>query len=158
MIRFVTPFVTLKTLWTDRMIAYAIAYLFTALVFLAVDLLWLSKIARSFYVEQIGDLLLSQPRLGVATAFYLVYIAGIVAFAVAPALKADSLLQAAFLGAFFGFVAYATYDLTNYSTLKDWPVAVTVVDICWGTILTAVSAVAGFQATRVALRFFQGSI
>lgn len=133
------------------MISHAIAYCATAIVFLAIDYVWLSRIARGFYSSQLGDQLLSQPRLGVAAAFYLVYVVGIVVFAVAPALKAESARTAILLGALLGFVAYATYDMTNYATLRNWPLAVTVLDIAWGTVLTATSAFVGYHAVRFLL-------
>ncbi len=135
------------------MTKYLIAYGATAVVFLGIDYIWLAHVARRFYAGQLGDLLLDSPRLGAAAAFYLVYVAGIVFFAIGPALRTDSLLTALFYGALFGFFAYATYDVTNYATLRDWPVAVVIVDIGWGTVLTAVSAAGGFWATRF---FLQG--
>lgn len=131
------------------MIQYAIAYVASAVVFLALDFVWLSRVARDFYFSRLGEQLLAQPRLGVAAAFYLVYVIGVVVFAVSPALKADSARLAIGLGALFGFIAYATYDITNYATLKNWPLAVVVVDMAWGAVLTAVSAFAGYYAVRV---------
>lgn len=128
---------------------YVIAYSATLAAFLLIDFIWLSRVARGFYADQIGPLMLDQPRLGVAAAFYLLYVVGIVAFAVIPALRADSARLALMMGALFGLVAYATYDMTNYATLKNWPVTVVAVDIAWGTVLTAVSAFAGFHGTRL---------
>ena len=133
----------------ENMLNYAMVYCVTAVVFLGIDFVWLSRIARDFYFSRLGDQLLAQPRLGAAAAFYLVYVAGIVIFAIAPALKADSARLVIFLGAFFGLVAYATYDMTNYSTLRNWPLSVVVVDTAWGTFLTALSAFAGFHAGRL---------
>jgi uncharacterized membrane protein len=134
---------------TENMLNYAIAYCVTAVVFLGIDFVWLSRIARDFYSSRLGDQLLAQPRLGAAAAFYLVYVAGIVIFAIVPALKADSVRLVILLGAFFGLVAYATYDMTNYATLRNWPLVVVFVDIAWGTFLTALSAFAGFHAGRL---------
>lgn len=131
------------------MIQYLAAYAFTAVVFLAIDFLWLSKIARRFYVDALGDLLLDAPKLGAAAGFYALYVVGIVIFAVAPALREGSILTALGYGALFGFFAYATYDMTNYATLRGWPLSVVVVDIAWGTVLTGVSAALGTLATRM---------
>lgn len=131
------------------MIKFAIAYVTTAIVFLAIDFVWLSRIARGFYYGRLGDQLLAQPRIGVAAAFYLAYAAGIVLFAVMPALKAESPRLALFLGAGLGLMAYGTYDLTNYATLRHWPLPVVVVDMSWGAFLTAVSAIAGYHVSRL---------
>jgi uncharacterized membrane protein len=133
---------------SGKMLHYAIAYGVTVVAFLFIDFIWLGYVARGFYAGQIGSLMLDQPRLGVAAAFYLLYVIGIVVFAIMPALKADSARTALMLGALFGLIAYATYDLTNYATLKNWPVPVVIVDIAWGAVLTAVSAFAGFHGTR----------
>ena len=130
------------------MLHYAIAYCVTLVAFLFVDFFWLTRVARDFYAGQIGPLLLDQPRLGVAAGFYCLYVVGIVAFAVMPALKANAPGTALVLGALLGLIAYGTYDLTNYATLKDWPVAVTAVDIVWGTALTAAASTVGFWVLR----------
>lgn len=133
------------------MIQYFVAYATTAVVFLVIDLLWLSQIAKSFYASRLGDLLLEQPNVGIAVGFYLMYVLGILIFAVIPALKSDEMQTALIYGCLFGFFAYATYDLTNLATLKGWPVMVAVVDIAWGTAVTGVSAVSGFLLTRTFL-------
>lgn len=125
---------------------YIIAYVATLIVFFAVDMVWLVGIARSFYAEQLGSFL-GRPRWGVAVLFYLMYIGGIVFFAVKPGLEAESLLKATLYGALFGFFCYATYDLTNLATLKGWPVKMVVVDIIWGTVLTGVCALGGAWIT-----------
>jgi uncharacterized membrane protein len=95
-----------------------------------------------------GDMLVDGFRLAPAALFYLIYIAGIVVFAIAPALASERWTTATSYGAFLGFFAYATYDLTNQATLKNWPLAVTIADLCWGTFLTAGAATAGFLITR----------
>lgn len=116
-------------------------YLFTVPVFFAIDMLWLGFVARSFYKTNLGHLLSPDVNWTAAFIFYFIYIAGILFFAVRPGLEAQSLARACLLGALFGFMTYATYDLTNLATLKDWPVIVTVVDIAWGaTLCTLVSA------------------
>ena len=134
------------------MTRYLAAYGFTLMVFLAIDFVWLSQIARKFYFERIGHLMADKPNLTAAVVFYAVYVVGIVIFAVAPALKSGSVMTALGYGALFGFFAYATYDMTNYATLKNWPVMVTVVDIAWGTFLTGISAAAGYYLTRIAVQ------
>lgn len=101
------------------------------------DAFWLSVVANKFYKSQIGQLLLEKPNMIAAVAFYVIYVVGIVVFTLLPALEKDSWLVAAGYGALFGFVAYATYDLTNLATLKDWPLKLVIVDLIWGTLLTA---------------------
>jgi len=130
------------------MLHYAIAYCVTLVAFLFMDFIWLARVARDFYAGQIGTLLLDQPRLGVAAGFYCLYVVGIVVFAVMPALKANAPGSALLFGALFGLIAYGTYDLTNYATLKEWPFLVVVVDMAWGAVLSSVSAISGFYGAR----------
>jgi uncharacterized membrane protein len=130
------------------MAKYGIAYLTTAVVFLAIDMVWLGFVAKTFYRDRIGHLLAEDFNLVAATGFYLFYVIGIVIFAVAPALQSGSWKTALTMGALFGLFAYATYDMTNLATLRGWPVAVTVVDMAWGTVITGVSATAGYFLTR----------
>lgn len=127
---------------------YGVAYLATGLVFLAIDAVWLALSVQRLYRPLMGDMLLDGVRLAPAALFYLLYVAGIVVFAVAPALSGDRWITAASLGALLGLIAYATYDLSNLATLRNWPLAVTIADLCWGTFLTALSATAGFLITR----------
>lgn len=129
------------------MIENVIAYTITVSIFLAFDFLWLTKLAKSFYFSRLGPLLRARPHLGVAATFYALYVVGILIFAVGPGLRLNSPDHALLYGALFGFFAYATYDITNYATLKDWPFSVTQVDIAWGTTLTAVSAYLGTHGT-----------
>jgi uncharacterized membrane protein len=112
-------------------------YLLTIPVFFAIDMLWLGFIARNFYKTQLGHLLSPQVNWTAAVIFYLLYIAGILFFSVRPALAAESFLLALGYGALFGLLTYGTYDLTNMATLRNWPLLVTVVDMAWGTILSA---------------------
>ena len=128
----------------------AIAYLATLVFFAVVDTLWLGVVARGFYRAELGDLLAGEVRLGAAVLFYLVYAAGITIFAVLPGIRTESLVTALVMGGLFGFFAYATYDLTNLATLRGWPVRMSVVDIAWGTMLTAVTAAVGGLAARLA--------
>ncbi|NTE85288.1 DUF2177 family protein [Agrobacterium rubi] len=123
---------------------YLIAYVGTAIVFFGFDFLWLSKLAIGFYKREIGGLMLAKPNFAAAGIFYLFYIAGIVYFAVMPALSGDGWQSALVSGAILGFIGYGTYDMTNLSTLKGWSWKVCVVDIIWGTVLTGVAAVGGY--------------
>lgn len=118
--------------------------------FLLIDMIWLGTVATTFYRSQIG-FLLGPVNWGAAVIFYLLYIVGIIVFAVHPALEADSLGKAILLGALFGFLAYATYDLTNLATLKDWPILVTIVDLIWGTILTSSVAAVSYYLGKTFL-------
>ena len=127
-------------------------YLAAAVVFLALDFVWLTQVASGFYRRRLGDVLLDTPNLWAAAGFYAVYVVGIVIFALAPALRADSAARALFLGALFGFFSYSTYDLTNYAVLKGWSVTVATVDIAWGTCLSGVAALAGYLAARIAVQ------
>jgi uncharacterized membrane protein len=123
-----------------------VAYLATLIAFCALDFAWLGAIAKGFYARELGPLLLARPNLGAAVLFYLIYAAGVQIFCVHPALEAGSLPRAWLAGALFGFFAYATYDLTNLATLKDWSLPVAVVDLLWGTALTSAAAAAGYAA------------
>ncbi|MDC7788592.1 DUF2177 family protein [Rhodoplanes sp. TEM] len=125
---------------------YAIAYAATLVAFLAVDAVWLYKMGSVLYRPTLGDILLESPRFAPAVVFYLIYPIGVLAFAVAPALKAESVLTAIGWGALFGALAYATYDLTNYATLRNWTLQITLADIAWGAVLTGVAAAAGYGA------------
>lgn len=119
-------------------------YLLTLPVFFGIDMLWIGVLAKNFYRNNLGHLLRPDINWTAALIFYLLYIVGILIFATLPALEKKSLHQAVLLGALFGFFAYATYDLSNLATLKDWPVKIVFVDILWGTVLTASVAAASF--------------
>lgn len=127
---------------------YGIAYVATGVVLLALDAIWLMIAAPRLYRPLMGGMLLESFRLVPAALFYLIYIAGVVVFAVTPALAGARWTTAASCGAFLGFVAYATYDLTNQATLRNWPLPVTIADLCWGICLTACAATVGFLITR----------
>ena len=125
---------------------YVVAYIATAVVFLGLDALWLSKVALGMYRQELGSLLLEKPKLAVAGAFYLLYVAGIVVLAIVPALGGGGWVKVLLMGAVLGLVAYGTYDITNLSTLKGWSTRLALIDIAWGTALTAVSATIGYWA------------
>ncbi len=126
---------------------FAYLYLCTVPVFFLIDMIWLGVVAKNFYQDNIGYLLgpINWPA---AIIFYLLFIVGIIIFAVAPALETQSLLKAVVLGALFGFFTYATYDLTNLATVKDWPLIVVFVDIAWGMVLSGSVATASFLIGR----------
>ncbi len=120
-----------------------------ALVVLAIlDFAWLGLIARGFYIDRLGPLLREQPLWVVAVLFYLVHAAAIATFAVPLALVHPGWGAALLYGAALGFCAYAAYDLTNLATLRGWPVAVTLVDLAWGTFVTAVATTVAFAVVR----------
>jgi len=124
------------------------AYLGAAVAFIILDAIWLASVAKGFYFTQLAGLLRDKPDLGVAAIFYLIYLAGIVYFAVLPAIAGGGLARAVLNGALLGFLAYATYDFTNLATLKGYPAIVAVVDVAWGTFLTAAAAGCGFLAAQ----------
>jgi uncharacterized membrane protein len=123
---------------------FLLHYAAVAGIFIAIDAVWLTVIASKFYKKQLGDKLKPKADLVPAVIFYLLYVAGIVVFALNPALGEESLACAAGYGGFLGLLMYATYDLTNQSTLKDWPVKVTIVDLIWGSFVTALTTVLAF--------------
>ncbi len=112
-------------------------FLVAFVTFLLVDGLWLTVVAKNFYAKHLGYLMAPKPNLTAALIFYLIYIFTLVVLILAPALQKGSLSTAIWTGALFGFCAYATYDLTNLATIKDWPLLITIVDLIWGTVLTA---------------------
>ena len=126
----------------------ALLYGASVLAFFAIDFVWLSTMTASFYKPRLGALLAEQPNLAAAVVFYLLYVVGILLFAVLPALEKDSLALAARWGALFGLFTYATYELTNLATIRDWPVRVVVVDTLWGVVLCVAVAVVGFLIGR----------
>jgi uncharacterized membrane protein len=124
-----------------------IAYIATALVFLGLDATWLTIMGEKFYRPIIGDLMLQKFSPQPAIVFYLLYVLGMIIFAVSPALASGKWTTALGYGAMFGFFAYVTYDLSNQATLRTWTTVLSVTDITWGTIVTAVSATLGFLIT-----------
>ena len=127
-------------------------YVIATLIFVAADFVWLGFIAKTFYNESLGHLMLEKPVISVALVFYLLYPAGLLIFATVPAYEADSLRDALLFGALFGFFAYATYDLSNLATLRGVPVSFAIVDIAWGTFASGVTSAAALLITRMILR------
>lgn len=125
------------------------AYGGAAVVFFAIDFLWLSVIAIGFYRSEIGPLLLDQFNLAPAGVFYLFYVAGIVGFAIVPALSAQSWVWALVAGVALGLIAYGTYDMSNLATLKGWSAKLSIVDMIWGGTLTGAASLAGYWVARL---------
>lgn len=127
---------------------YIKLYFLTVPIFFIIDLIWLGVVAKGFYRKNLNHILSPSVNWPAAIIFYLMYIAGILIFAVLPGLAKDSLRHAAMWGALFGFFTYATYDLTNLALLKDWPLNVVIVDILWGVVLCTVVASLSFGVAR----------
>jgi len=125
---------------------YLAAYAGTFAVMLALDLLWLGVLAKPLYQKGLGALMLEQPLWPVALLFYALFALGLVIFGVAPQEAARSWPQTLTLAALFGFFCYATYDLTNLATLKNWPVGLSLMDMAWGTAVSVASAAGGKAA------------
>jgi uncharacterized membrane protein len=119
-------------------------------VFFVIDMVWLVLVAKKFYQEQIGFLMKPDINWFAAIIFYLLFIAGLVIFVISPAVEKQSWVHALIFGALFGLITYATYDLTNLATLKDWPILVTVVDLIWGTVLaSSISVITYLIANKI---------
>ncbi|OYX13148.1 MAG: hypothetical protein B7Z15_08260 [Rhizobiales bacterium 32-66-8] len=136
----------------------ALSYVVTLVVFLVIDALWLGTMSEKIYRPLLGDILMDGFRKGPAISFYLIYAAGILIFAVVPALKEGSWNTALLWGALFGFFAYATYDLTNYATLRNWGLTITLIDLAWGTFVTAIGATIAYFVASWLLRSFNMSL
>ncbi len=132
----------------------AIAYLATLIAFVGIDLVWLTWVGGPAYREMLGDLLLPTVRMQPAVAFYLLYPLGLTIYAVHPGLNGASITSTLLAGALFGFFTYATYDLTNFATLRQWTLAVTLMDIGWGCVLGAVSAAVAVALTSAISGWF----
>ncbi len=110
-------------------------FIISFIIFFAIDLVWLGLIARNLYQRYIGGLLKTDVNWIAAIVFYLMFIAGLVLFVIMPGVDKQSLSHVMLYGALFGLITYATYDLTNLATLKDWPIQITLIDLAWGTFL-----------------------
>lgn len=127
---------------------YAVTYLAILLPFGMLDAVWLSLMGPRLYRPTLGDILLTNLNLPAAIAFYLIYPIGILVFATLPALKAGSVGPALMYGALFGLLAYATYDLTNQATLRNWTLQLTLADMAWGAVASGLAGAASFYITR----------
>jgi uncharacterized membrane protein len=112
-------------------------FLVVLVVFFAIDLFWLGVVAKDLYSKYLGYLMAPQINWVAAITFYLLFIVGLMIFVLLPALDKQSLSHALIYGALFGFFTYATYDLTNLATIRDWPITITIIDLIWGTSLSA---------------------
>lgn len=124
-------------------------YLVAFVVFFVIDIAWLGFIAKNLYRENLGHLMRSSTNWAAAVIFYALFIGGLVFFVINPALEKDSIVYALLVGALFGFMTYATYDMTNLATLKDWPLKITVIDIAWGTVLNGLTASISFYIIKL---------
>lgn len=135
------------------MTSYIVAYLAAAAVFCLMDFVWLTIIAKNFYQSRMGFLMLDEIKFSAAAAFYLLYLVGLLIFAITPALRQQNWLVAFALSAFLGLIAYASYDLTNLATLKGWSLSLSIVDIAWGMVVSACAGTAGYFAARAVEKF-----
>jgi len=119
-------------------------YIIAFVVFLIIDAIWLVLVAKNFYQSQIGFIMKAKPNYVAAILFYLIFIVGVVYFVVQPGIEAESIQKVIVGGLLFGFISYATYDLTNLATVKDWPLTVTIVDLIWGSTLSVSVGVATY--------------
>lgn len=124
-------------------------YGITLAVFLAIDMMWLTVIAKKLYADKLGYLMAPKANLLAALLFYLLFVLGLMVFVVSPALAAGSWKHALFYGLFFGLVTYATYDLTNLATVRDWPLLITVIDLAWGAAVSGVTALVSYLLIRL---------
>jgi uncharacterized membrane protein len=127
---------------------YVKLYILTIPIFFLIDIIWLGYVAKRFYRNNLDFILSPSINWAAAICFYLIYIVGILFFAVAPALERGSLVRALLWGGLYGFFTYATYDLTNMALIKGWPLKIVVVDIAWGVVLCAVVAASSFSVAR----------
>lgn len=129
------------------MLSAVICYVVAFATFVAADMVWLGTMAPRFYKPTLGDIAISGVNLPPAIIFYVIYPIGVLVFAINPALKSESLTTAVVYGALFGFFTYATYDLTNHATLRNWTLPLTLVDVAWGTFLVAMTSAVTFWVT-----------
>lgn len=129
---------------------FAKLFLISLPVFFVIDMVWLALVAKNFYQKQIGFLMKPDINWFAAIIFYILFITGLIVFVITPAMVKQSWVHALLYGALFGLVTYATYDLTNVATVKDWPLLITLVDLIWGSILAAsVSVITYLIANRI---------
>lgn len=128
------------------MLAYIIAWVVGAAVFLGLDTLWFARMVPRFYRPIMGEIMRPTPNLAAAAAFYIIYVSGMIFFAVTPGLEQNSAATAMLNGAILGFFAYATFDLTNHAVMRAWSTKLTLVDMAWGTFATALASGAAYTA------------
>lgn len=130
------------------MIMFIKSYVVALISFLAIDALWLGVISKNFYKEQIGHIMKENFNIYAAFVFYALFVAAVIYFVVNPALIKNDVYKALIGGLLFGFITYATYDLTNYATLENWPLKVTIVDMLWGAFITGTVSVITFVVSK----------
>jgi len=123
-------------------------YFIALLSFFAIDMVWLGVISKNYYKQKLGFILSPDPNWAAAIIFYLLYIAGIIFFAINPGLKETNWQTALINGALLGAMCYATYDLTNMATIAKWPIEIVIIDIIWGMVLTGSVAVITYLAVE----------
>lgn len=124
---------------------YFALYAIATSVFILFDAVWLGVIAKKLYATELKGLMTNNVKWGAAALFYAIFIAGLIYFVIAPALKADSSATIMLAGGFFGLVTYATYDLTNYATLKGFPLKIVILDLMWGTFVSGAVATISYM-------------
>ncbi len=129
------------------MVKYLLYFIITFVIFMLIDLVWLGVVAKNFYRQQLGFIMTDDVNWVAAIVFYIVFIVGALYFVIVPAIEKGSLTYALVSGMIYGFVTYATYDLTNLATLKDWPLKITIIDLIWGTSLSTMTSVFSYLAT-----------
>ena len=125
-----------------------ISFIFVSIIFLVIDVVWLSITVKSLYRPALGDLLKDTPVMWAAVLFYIIYMIGVALIILKPALANDSILQALWTGVVFGVVAYGTYNLTNMATVKNWSASIVWIDMLWGGFLTGFSSAVGIYLTK----------
>ena len=130
------------------MLKYLAIYLSFLVALVAIDLVWLLGLAKNLYRDQMGDLMASEPKLIAGLAFYLIYALGVCIFVIMPALSKQSWIYAVQYGALFGLFCYMTYDLTNLATIKNWPLMITIIDLIWGSLVTATTASVSYYLSK----------
>lgn len=147
----VSSFLALTSINNPKVMTFPkiiISYLLTTVVFFAIDMVWLGFVAKNIYRKYLGALLSDTVNWAAAIIFYLIFIVGIFIFVISPAVEKQSVVRAVLLGAVFGFITYATYDLTNYATLKGFPLNIVFIDLAWGAVLTAIVSLAGYYIVK----------
>lgn len=132
---------------------FIVAALIASLVFLIIDVIWLSFATKSFYRPHIGQLLLDKPVIWAAVLFYVLYMFGMSVVVIQPCIEPNSILKSLYIGFIFGLVAYGTYNLTNMAVLKNWSSTVAFVDMFWGGFLTAISSTTGIYLAKKIVHF-----
>jgi len=139
--------------WWEKVMKYLVGYVSVLLIFGAIDAAWLSAMGRLLYRPTLGDILVDNVRLAPALVFYLIYPIGLLVFAVFPAMRENSAVSAFGYGVLLGAIAYATYDLTNFATLRNWTLQITAIDIVYGALVSGIASSSGIFALRATARW-----